>query len=451
MLAGKSKQLQAFLTVFMQCLSLQAIDASFLSYVMDLFNDLSPQEKLEHQEMLKHIQFKSSLINKLASKQLKDQYRIPTQIFHSSTNAFIETGPDILIRNNLIDPLKFPSLNPPKKLFLLYGIDNNGKTAVINQTFRALEHIKPGLIHLRDDGKIWMQHFQNRQEQLNLLIAYFKNITITNPNGWILFEMEHFDEIVNDDMKTFFEELLKLDKFIFMASTSKPHLCDIILKQYSEYLPIFIDLPDVHLIGELLQFGIFKFIKKSDINNPNSIYKNIAIEFIELLQLEIAPQLVCRPSKYIYKKPGRKCCVDAKTQYGITIGELNMNLIPIFLKCLSNARKNWYNSESKCFHIIPINQCSSVGGILNRELILKETQLTKDESITLHKGKLNCDDLKNPIKCQDSKTSLFIDWKWILDAKETVFEIARTCLTDIKENEEQNLLYEELLRFNDGK
>ena len=449
-LSGKSKQLQAFLTVFLQCLSLQAIDASFLTYVTDLYNDLSPQEKLEYQDMFKHVQLKASTKSNLASKQLKDQYRIPTQIFHSSANAFIETLPDRIIYKNVIEPLKFPSLNPPKKFLLLYGMDNNGKTAVVNQTFRALERIKPSLTHLRDDGKIWAQHFQNRQEQLNLLVAYLTNICIANPNGWILFEMEHLDEIATDDLKSFFEAIVKLDKIIFIATTAKPYLCDPILSQFQGYLPIFIDLPDVELICELLVLGIFKFIKKSDINNATSIYNDIANEFSELLLHEIAPQLVCRPSKYKYKKPGRKCCAEAKTQYGITIGELNMNLIPVFIKCLSNARKNWYDTEAKCFHQLPVNACGVNNTILNKELVHKEETLTKDESVALHKGKINCEDIKNPVQCA-ANISLFIDWKWIFDAKETVFEIARITLLNITENEEQNRLYEELLRFQDGK
>ncbi len=454
-LDGKSIQLKAFLSVYMQCLSLHHIDDAFLIYVTDLFNDLSPQEKLEHQDIFKHVQAKAQHKSSHASKQLKEKFRVPNQIFHSRLTT-IETSADRIIESNLIEPLKFPSLNQPKRIFLLYGFDNNGKTAVINHTYKSLERIKPSLSHFRDDGHIWnTQNFQNRQEQLNLLIAFLTNITIANPEAWILFEMQHFDEIANDDMKSFLESIVKLDKVVFIATTNKPQLCHNVISLYCAdiYLPIFIDLPDVDLIGEILQQNIFRFIKSSDINNSNSEFLGIANEFTSLLMHEIAPQLVCRPSKYIYKKSAelRKCCLEAKTQYGITTGQLNMYLIPVFLKCLSNARKNWYNSEQQCFYKLPSGSgtTSSSSKKLNKELIYKETDLTKEESLQLHKGKINNEVLKDPVMCQDS-SSLYVDWKWLREAKETVFDIARECLTAVKDNEEENRLYEELVRFYDS-
>ncbi len=458
-LQGKSKQVQSFLTVFLQCLTMQTIDASFFLYVTELYQDLSPMEKTEYEQIYKHFETKLHRGSSTATKNLKDQYRLPTQIFHSKYSLSIQTNAELEVYANLIEPLQFPSLHPPKKLFLLYGMDNNGKTSLVNNIFRSLEKLKPSLLHLRDDGLIWSQHFnfQNRQEQFNLLINYFKNILITNPECWILFEFEHFDEIISDDINHFFEKLIQLERVILFASTSKPSKCDSVFSKLGHTHLVFVDLPNVQTIAELLILNIFKFIKEGNINTANSPFISISNELKELLTEEIAPQLVCRPSKYTYSKSAllRKCCKDAKKQYGITMGELNMNLIPTFLKCLSSARKNWYNTEEKCFYKLPLieSACSATNPTttttIPKEIIYKESSLTKEELILLHKGKLQCEVLQRPVLCQDTN-SLYVDWKWIKEARLSVFDIVRQCLTDVKENEEENRLYEELLRFYDS-
>lgn len=458
-LQGKSKQVQNFLIVFLQCLTMQTIDVNFLSYVTDLYNDLNLEEQKEYEQIYKHFQYKlnQTMTNSTEAKNLKDQYRLPTQIFHSKNTITLQTQAETLVNTNLIEPLQFPSLHPPKKLFLLYGFDNNGKTMLVNRVFKSLQNLKPSLIHLRDDGLIWSKHFnfQSRQSQFDLLINYFKNILTANPHLWILFELEHIDEIINDDVNKFLEDLTKLERIVLFASTSKPSKCDLAFTRNDNTCFVFVDLPDVTTVAELLILNIFKFIKGENINTANSPYLNIANEFKSLLLEEIAPQLICRPSKYIYKKPFlRKCCKEAKTQYGITMGELTMNLIPKFIKCLSIARRNWYNSEEKCFYKLPLadnNQTciNKVEEKIPKEIIYKETNLTKNELILLHKGKLQCEALKQPKMCQEN-TSLFVDWKWIKEARLSIFDIARQCLLDVTDNEADNKLYEELLRFYDS-
>ncbi len=435
---------------------MHSINREFASRCTKLFNNMSEQERAQYSDIYRLTMSKLELRTTSSCVVRSDVHYLPRHILHT-TNTAVPSIPFITaqkIQRSLIDCLQFYVGTPPKRLFLLFGLDKSGFSTVAEYMYHTLLPFKSNLIHLVGNAKLWADNFNygERQEQYKFLIEYLT--CMLQNDGWILLELEHFESIVGDDIGAFLDDLLKLERVVLIATTSHPSSSSSFFNQRStDATELFLDLPDAQLIGQVLQEQLFAIIHSHpnpNINNSASPYLSIASEFSELLRDTIAPRLTCLQNAQIFANV-RECSSTAITKYGIKLSTLTLDLIPRLKRHLKNAHKNGYNQKKECMYVKPKE--SLVCGGNESSILSKETmnaldtgsRLNTQQVVSLQKGKISCHQVNNADMCSETKDFDHIHWDWIQNAKETVFEIAQRVLTDVSASDEFNLHYEQLV------
>ena len=472
---------EKFLCAYTSCTHMTSIDTKFFDYVTDLYNNLSINEQEEHRHNYNYISNQHKLHealvlhSSLECRISQDKTFQPPEIdYHMKVLLTVSTKAEKNICSTLIDARKHESTLSQVKLFLLYGLPKNGTSVVLHNTFNSFQKYLQtkgcALLHLKENAFLWSSTDKYQiNTKLNQLVSYLKCIIDTQSTTWIMLEIEQFQvlEGANVNVDRFLKQLLAMDRVILFAKTHKPSACDVPFRANALQSSFhFIELPSQEEIGSLLKMEICSRIKNGKtlpINNASSPYVEIAKEFQSLLTDEIAPQLTCDKAQQptLKKSVREKCSTSAaKTKHGFTMYYVSSFLIPRFIKCLERAHTNWYHTDGQCIVKLPHKteeKCPSVNKtdlIPLQKIIYNEGKLTRNEVIQLHKGLLSCD--VTLTECPPAVQRV-VDWKWIKEAKQTVFDIARQTLTDVAVVKvetpektwvnEQDILYEELLKF----
>ncbi len=331
----------------------------------------------------------------------KIRWHEPRQILHLETpldkSLTVRTTAESVVWTTLIQPLFFPGLCFPKRLFLLHGADGSGKSALVGVMYKGVENVQPDClssIHFRFNCRSWVgkenKQTSHARDHWAVSVKFLQNFVKINPNCYVIVEFEFFHLLAAafKEEEDFLKDFLHIGSKVFLVGTTDNNnvkRCAAFFDKHRfDRIIIEVKEPDEMMVQDFLMFHLFDMFNVLTVSDENKLSR---------LQLEN------------FIKDQAKILVEKHVQ----LTDLRHIMLPRIRANVSRARLHWVNPLKKCVIVPPSGDCS------NDTVINKNASVS---SILEKPGTLDAKDMQtlNPEqKCEaitkqcEAETSVTLD------------------------------------------